>query len=681
MSAVAAGGSCIMRAGCSKVDGFARSPSPRRLDIQGAAVALHFPSLQRTSLYAPFLKTCPPPADSRVLSRPAGELLAVPSTLATSYEGVKVAMGLSPECMSIYNESCLCSRNAQTGGAGLTSFDLDAVLEKATVPEHSVAFMRAMSGGEPFLAGSYLFIAAHDWLLAVGYPLSGDYSSGEFDQALAEALRRTGARDCWAICPSLPARLRVHCQNRDCYYLLPVDAAAPRRLERLAVRAAASLRVEEGNTFTAAHRRLWAEFTGRVALPPNVRELFARTEEVLPRAPGLSLLNAWDREGHLAACLVLDAAPRRFLTYLIGGHSRVHYTAHASDLLFLEMIRAARRRGKDFLHLGLGVNEGIRRFKTKWGGKPALPYEMASWREQEGIRQGVNELMRMLASRPAQTMSKREYLASLPSQRRFAMLWEIEKNGRRSWIGGTAHFFCYSFESSLRDLFDRVDTVLFEGPLDQVSLAQVSQVGRSPEPGAPRLIAAMNEEDLRRLERVVCGPKGWVARLLGLQSPGPPDVRFILSKTRPWMAFFSLWTSYLARHGWTQSVDLEAWHLALEMGKAVRGMETIAEQMETLESIPVPRIVTFLRRCEDWNRYIKRNVHAYLRGDLEAMMGTSIEFPSRTEMVITRRDGRFLERMLPFLEEGRCAIFVGSAHIVNLRKMLTEAGFSLRRCR
>jgi uncharacterized protein YbaP (TraB family) len=278
-------------------------------------------------------------------------------------------------------------------------------------------------------------------------------------------------------------------------------------------------------------------------------------------------------------------------------------------------------------------------------------------------------------------MSKREYLAGLPSQKRFAMLWEVEKNGRCSWIGGTAHFFCYSFESSLRGLFERLDTVLFEGPLDQVSLDQVSKIGRSPEPSAPRLVDAMTEEDVRRLERVVCGPKGLVARFLGLQSPDPPDVRFILAETRPWMAFFSLWTTYLARHGWTQSVDLEAWRLALDMGKAVRGMETISEQIETLESIPIPRIVNFFRRCGEWNRYMRRNVRAYLKGDLEGMMGTSSEFPSRTEMVIHRRDARFLERMEPFLAEGRCAVFVGSAHMLNLREMLARAGFSVRRCR
>ncbi|RPJ20010.1 MAG: GNAT family N-acetyltransferase, partial [Desulfobacteraceae bacterium] len=234
------------------------------------------------------------------------------------------------------------------------------------------------------------------------------------------------------------------------------------------------------------------------------------------------MLNAWDPHGHLAACLLLDTAPRAFLTYLIGAHSRTHYTPYASDLLFREMIRIARRQGKAFIHLGLGVNEGIRRFKTKWGGAPALPYEMASWQEKETVRSSVNELMKVLASSSGASMSKQQFLASLPRQRRFAMLWETEKEGHRSWIGGTAHFFCYSFESSFRKLFERVDTVLFEGPLDQTSLDQVSETGLSPEPGSSRLIDALTEEEVRRLERVVIGPRGLWPRLLGLQRPDPP---------------------------------------------------------------------------------------------------------------------------------------------------------------
>jgi uncharacterized protein YbaP (TraB family) len=563
----------------------------------------------------------------------------------------------------------------------MTPSDVNAILEKATVPEHSVAFMAAMSDGEPFLVGPYLFIAAEDWLLAVGYPLEDGHTPEEFQQALAEALRRTAARDCWAVGPELPDRLKPHRSSRDQYYTLALAAEIHRRLERLAERAAATLTVEAGIDFTPAHRRLWAEFTGRTALPPNVRELYARTESVLQRAPGLSLLNAWDRDGNLAACLLLDSAPRRFTSYLLGAHSRTCYTPCASDLLFREMIGKAARDGKQFLHLGLGVNDGIRRFKAKWGGRPGLPYEMAQWQERGGLREGAGDLMRMLAAMPREPMSKRQFLASLPPQRRFAMLWEIEKGGRRSWIGGTAHFFCCSFENSFRELFEKVDTVLFEGPLDQRSLDQVSEQGRAPDVESPRVADALTEEDIRRLERVVCGPRGFWARFMGAEQKNPPDVRRLLAHTRHWMAFFSLWTGFLARRGWTQSVDLEAWHLALEMGKAVRGMETIPEQIETLESIPMPRIVSFLRQCRQWDRYIQRNARAYLKGHVEGMFGTSIEFPTRTELVIRRRDARFLERMRPFIEKGRCAVFVGSAHLIDLRSMITAAGFSIRRAR
>ena len=34
------------------------------------------------------------------------------------------------------------------------------------------------------------------------------------------------------------------------------------------------------------------------------------------------------------------------------------------------MLRSAREADKEYVHLGLGVNDGIRRFKTKWGGLP-----------------------------------------------------------------------------------------------------------------------------------------------------------------------------------------------------------------------------------------------------------------------------------------------------------------------
>jgi len=553
------------------------------------------------------------------------------------------------------------------------------VLEHAQVPEHSPAFMSAMSGGNFFVRGDYCFLAEQDWLMALGYPLRNAYSPEVFEAALRIALEQTGAQDCWCIAPELPPRLIPHQVDADDFFLLPASAVAPVRLCRPLERARACLLVDMTTRFSPQHRRLWSEFTARTPLRPNARELFARTEQVMG-TPGLMLLNAWDEEKRLAACLLLDFAPKRFVSYLIGAHSRGHYTPYASDLLIATLLDEARKHGKDYIHLGLGVNEGIRRFKRKWGAVPALPYRMAAWKE-EPARQGAklgDLLYALAASEPAEGLPRHEILSFEPPQRPFAMLWAMEKNGKHSWIGGAAHFFCCSFERSFRRLFRQVDTILLEGPLDEESLNVVARSGRTPCPDVPRVGPLLTEDEIRVLERVVRGPEGFWPRLLNMEAKNPADVRYYLEHTHPWCALFSLWTSFLERQGWKHSVDLEIWRLGHAMGKTVIAMESLEEQIASLESVTVERVAKFFRNARQWKRYIKRNTAAYLAGDLMAMMGTSTEFPTRTEIVINRRDQRFRERMRPFLEAGNCAVFVGTAHMLGLRPMLEEDGFRLR---
>jgi hypothetical protein len=43
------------------------------------------------------------------------------------------------------------------------------------------------------------------------------------------------------------------------------------------------------------------------------------------------------------------------------------------------MIKLSYEKEKKTINLGLGVNEGIRRFKKKWGGVPFLNYEFCEF--------------------------------------------------------------------------------------------------------------------------------------------------------------------------------------------------------------------------------------------------------------------------------------------------------------
>ncbi len=548
--------------------------------------------------------------------------------------------------------------------------DAGNILRQAVVPEHSVPFMRAMSGGEPFTSGDYLFFAEDDWLMAIGYPLSKSYDQKEFRQAVNKAVKITGANQCWAVSPRMPEPFVGNLLEKDVFFILDVRSRPASRLLRLAEKAERSLRVEMNQSFTKAHRKLWEQFLNTRDLPPRVLNLYLSTERVIKHTSNLILLNAWDRQGNLAACLMLDSAPHKFLSYIIGAHSREHYTPYSTDLLFREMLFLAEKLKKEHIHLGIGVNPGIRRFKVKWGGKPFLSYELADWR----VRNSTGLEMLNTA-----TQNKSHYFMSLPEQRKFKMLWEVEKNGKLSWIGGSAHFFRYSFRHHFKKIFERVETVIFEGPLDKASLAVVAHVGKNPGLDSQALISCMNEEEIRLLENVVQGPRGFWAKLMGMTWADAPDVRYFLGKTRPWMAFFSLWSGFLRRMDWKQSVDREAWELAKYMDKNVLTMERIEDQIQTLESIPVERIINFFRACGQWRKLARQNEKAYLKGDLEKMFGTSTEFPSRTELVIHHRDRIFLERMTPHLRQGNCLVFVGTAHMFNLRRMLAQVGFRVRK--
>lgn len=111
-----------------------------------------------------------------------------------------------------------------------------------------------------------------------------------------------------------------------------------------------------------------------------VRSLYLAMPRYVGHSPTAWTLNARGKGGRLCAFFVVDLGAESFSTFLIGARSPKHDEPHASDLLFREMIRLTRESGKSVINLGLGVHPGIRRFKEKWGGRPALPYEFCECR-------------------------------------------------------------------------------------------------------------------------------------------------------------------------------------------------------------------------------------------------------------------------------------------------------------
>lgn len=257
------------------------------------------------------------------------------------------------------------------------------------------------------------------------------------------------------------------------------------------------------------------------------------------------------------------------------------------------------------------------------------------------------------------------------------MIWKAHKNGRLSYLVGTAHFFPFCFKTSLTRLYRQVECVLFEGPLDESSMQAVVQAGCQG--GEACLLPHLDQPMLERIARALKMFRQEARLLVALELDAalPPTVDAMIQGMRPWMAFFTIYTRYAAQKGWKHSVDMEAYLLARKMKKKISFLESIDEQIEVLDSLSLEQILDYLRRIDQWATYMDNMVRWYSEGDLEQIALNPYGFPTRNPWVIDRRDEIMYRRMLPYLEHGNAAVFVGSVHVVGIRRLLEADGYEV----
>ena len=253
------------------------------------------------------------------------------------------------------------------------------------------------------------------------------------------------------------------------------------------------------------------------------------------------------------------------------------------------------------------------------------------------------------------------------------MLWRVGKGGRTSWLVGTAHISPCSFQGSLAGIIGPAEHVLCEGPLDRTNMAKVVRAGTDPDYRSPLL----TDLDRRTLDRIARRTGLLRCRTAALDLLGAELMAEVIRNLKPWLAFFNLWFRYLSREGWEFSVDRQAWETAERLGKNLVSLETIEEQIQVLESLSYDHIKAFLKRVDDWPVFAESYAKWYLKGDLARIKANPNGFPTRKPIVINPRDGTLLERMRPFLEDGRAVVCLGAPHMWGIVRMLREEGYAV----
>ena len=265
-------------------------------------------------------------------------------------------------------------------------------------------------------------------------------------------------------------------------------------------------------------------------------------------------------------------------------------------------------------------------------------------------------------------------------QKELKMIWEVQKNGKISHLVGTAHFFPYSFRKSLFRCLENARLVMFEGPLDDRNMAKVRQAGIDPD-SSYHIFDALDEQTISGIIGAlipVCRMRNSTQLLNFCKDSLRDSVYDLVKGMHPWLAFFTIWSTYLKRNGWKYSVDIEGFHVAQELGKQILFLEAIEEQIKVLENISHDKIIYFLQQVDRWETLANAYVKSYLKGDLEELRLSGIRFPSRHHTVIDHRDEIFYERMRNELDRGEIVAFLGAPHLKGMSRLLIADGYQVR---
>lgn len=271
----------------------------------------------------------------------------------------------------------------------LSKQELSRVYRHAYLPEHLPHYVEPFSSAKAHLIDDHLCYRRKDHLLFIAYPIGSD--AGDSKQAYLAACEHFRPETTAVIAPDiLELGGNVDMQPADHYYRLKlplsdIDSGVAYMIRR----AEKELSVGIGN-FGREHRKLIKNFISKHKLSPEQKYIFRHIHHYLKDCHSARVLEARIKEPpgarkkeKLAAFTIVDLGSADYAFYLFSFRSTKIQVPGAADLLLRELIAVAETAGKKMVNLGLGINDGIRYFKEKWGGSPFCVYNSMLVRKEE----------------------------------------------------------------------------------------------------------------------------------------------------------------------------------------------------------------------------------------------------------------------------------------------------------
>ncbi|KQZ15000.1 polysaccharide biosynthesis protein GumN [Mesorhizobium sp. Root554] len=271
------------------------------------------------------------------------------------------------------------------------------------------------------------------------------------------------------------------------------------------------------------------------------------------------------------------------------------------------------------------------------------------------------------------------------------LLWKLEKPGQKpSWLFGTMHMTdprVVTLTPAAKQAFDAADTVVIETTdvLDQSKM----MAAITKEPG---LMMFTDSTTLASL----LSPQDAEAMNKALDARGIPPAS--VAKMKPWMltAMVALPACEMARKsGGAPVLDIKLANDAKAAGKDLEGLETVADQLRAMASLPMDLhmkgLVDTLKLGDKSDDLSETMIALYQRGEIGMIWPLfravlpdeakdSAGYAAFEETMVTSRNKVMAERAEPILAKGNVFMAVGALHLPGPEGLVEDfrkAGFSV----
>ncbi len=267
---------------------------------------------------------------------------------------------------------------------------LSHVTLQAFTPDQMLPYVQAVSAVHSHVFHDVLVHTQGAHAIVVGYTLHKPWwQQKNISQHLESTLHKLCAQQdlehITVLATHRPVMAPPHALcHEDTYYFLPLplNTQAAANALQMSRRALPHIHIVQSHgeqAWTGAHQELMLSYLQKPHISKEMGLIFQRLGNYCRAVPELRLFSAYDKSNQKLLGMALGDFSSLQTAFYMFAFRHANAIPGVSEALLLALVHEAEQRGYASCNLGLGIHDGIRFFKEKWGAQAALPLVESSW--------------------------------------------------------------------------------------------------------------------------------------------------------------------------------------------------------------------------------------------------------------------------------------------------------------